>query len=297
MIDILVTSATLLTVVLWLIFFTKEGQMSKKLFIIGIVFVVVMLGGFFAMNNYVFSSPKNCSICHYIAPYYKQWQTSTHNMVPCLKCHDYKLERAVAAQFLFLAGAYNPRPLTNVPDKNCLQSGCHDQRLVESKSVISKRGITFDHKPHFSEMKRGIKLHCRSCHSDIVQGDHMKVSLNVCYLCHFKGIAHDKAFTGCPSCHSAPKQTIAVAGKSFSHDDALKAGRQCSDCHLEITKGDGVTPKDKCYFCHIDRTEKYSDIALIHDKHVTQKQVDCLWCHEKIQHGKIKMASPIPAIK
>lgn len=270
--------------------------MSKKLFVLGILFVVVMFGGYFYLKNLVFSSPKNCSICHYIAPYYKKWETSTHNQVPCLKCHEYSMERALAGQFLFLAGAHNPRPLSNVPDKNCLQSGCHDKRLVESKATITARGITFDHKPHFEEMRRGIKLHCRSCHSDIVQGEHMKVSLSVCNLCHFKGVAHNQAFTGCPSCHTAPSGPIMVGSKGFSHDDALKTGRKCGNCHLEITRGEGVTPKDKCFFCHVDRSEKYGDVNLIHDKHVAQKQIDCLWCHEKIEHGKIRMASPIPGL-
>jgi hypothetical protein len=64
----------------------------------------------------------------------------------------------------------------------------------------------------------------------------MKVSLNVCFLCHFKGAPHDQAVTGCPSCHSAPNQPIPAMGKTFSHDDALKAGYACSQCHIEITR-------------------------------------------------------------
>jgi hypothetical protein len=270
--------------------------MSKKVFIAAIVFVILILGLFIYVNSVVFPSPKNCNICHFITPFYKKWQTSTHNTVPCLKCHDYGPTKALAGQFRFLAGGYNPRPLTNVPDKNCLQLGCHDKRLVESRVKFTKRGIDFDHKPHFQEMKRGIKLHCRSCHSDIVQGEHVKVSTNVCFLCHFKGVPHDQAFTGCPSCHSAPKQPIAVGSKTFSHDEALKAGYKCKDCHLEVTRGDGVTPKDKCYFCHVERTEFYDNVQFIHDKHVTQKQVDCLWCHPRIEHGRIKMAEKIKGI-
>ncbi len=268
--------------------------MSKKLVVFMIGFIVVV-GGFYLYETRVaFQNPKNCTACHFVVPYYEKWATSTHKNVPCLKCHEYSTERALAAQFLFLAGSYNPRPLTNVPDKNCLQSGCHDKRLVTSKVTFTKRGISFDHKPHFTEMKRGIKLHCRSCHSDIVQGEHLKVSMNVCYLCHFKGVPHDQAQTGCPSCHAAPANPIVYKGKSFSHAAALNAGYKCNKCHIEITKGDGVTPRDKCYFCHVDRTEKYSDVNLIHEKHVTQKQIDCLYCHSKIEHGKIKMAEKMP---
>jgi len=31
-------------------------------------------------------------------------------------------------------------------------------------------------------------------------------------------------------------------------------------------------------------------VKLIHEKHVGKKHVDCLWCHDKIEHGKIKMS-------
>jgi len=271
--------------------------MSRKSIIIALVFVAIFGGIYVYTLKAVFPNPRNCNACHFINPYYKQWESSTHNKVPCLKCHEYSATRALIGQFMFMAAAHNPRPLTNVPDKNCLQTGCHDKRLVESKVTFTKRGITFDHRPHFTEMKRGIKLHCRSCHSDIVQGSHVSVSKNVCFLCHFKGVSHDQAVTGCPSCHSSPKQPIVYKGKTFSHDEALKAGYKCNQCHTEITKGEGVTPKDKCFFCHVDRTEKYSDIQFIHAKHVTEKQIDCLWCHSRIEHGKISMAEKIPMIK
>jgi nitrate/TMAO reductase-like tetraheme cytochrome c subunit len=268
--------------------------MSKKIGFIAL-FIVVVVGGLYFYTSYViFPSPKYCKVCHYMAPFYKKWETSTHNKVPCLKCHDYKPMKAIAGQFMFLANAYNPRPLTNVPDSNCLQSECHDKRLVESKTKFTKRGITFDHKPHFAEMKRGIKLHCRSCHSDIVQGEHVKVSMNVCFLCHFKGVPQKETISGCPSCHEEPKQPIDYAGKTFSHEEFINLGYTCNQCHTEITKGDGLTPREKCYFCHVERTERYSDVNFMHDKHVAKKQIDCLWCHSKIEHGKVKIADAIP---
>ncbi|MGD2062376.1 MAG: hypothetical protein PVF51_02200 [Nitrospirota bacterium] len=268
----------------------------KNTFVVFSLAFALVIGGLYVYAKEVsFKNPENCKACHYIVPYYEKWATSTHNTVPCLKCHDYTPERALAAQFMFLSGAQNPRPLTNVPDKNCLQAGCHDRRLIESEEIYTERGIHFDHKTHFTEMKRGIQLHCRSCHSDIVQGSHITVSMNVCFLCHFKGVPHDQAVTGCPSCHGAPAGTIAVDGGTFSHEQALAAGHECQECHVEVSKGDGVTPRDKCFLCHVDRVEKYSEVALIHDKHVAEKQIDCLWCHTRIEHGKIRMATPLPA--
>jgi hypothetical protein len=241
-----------------------------------------------------FRSPATCNSCHFIEPYYKKWQTSSHNMVPCLKCHDYSPERALAGQFLFLAGAYNPRPLTRVPDANCMQGGCHDKRLAQAQVTLAKRGIAFDHSRHFGQERLGIKLHCRNCHSDIVQGEHLKVSLNVCYLCHFKGQPHDQARTGCPSCHSAPVKPVSYQGRGFDHAASLKAGHRCGECHVEITRGDGITPRDKCFFCHVDRAERYGEVNLIHARHVGEKQIDCLYCHPRIEHGKIKMADKMP---
>jgi hypothetical protein len=272
--------------------------MGKKTLIIALVFVVAIGGLYYYMNDVVFPDPENCNICHFITPFYKAWKASTHNQVECLKCHEYSPIKAVAGQFMYLAGAYNPRPLTRVPDRNCLQGGCHDKRLMDSKEVYTKGEIkiNFDHKPHYEEMKRGIRLHCSSCHSDIVQGSHLTVSMNVCFLCHFKGVPHDQALSGCPSCHQAPTKPIMVMGKKFSHQEALKAGYKCRQCHIQVSRGDGVVPKEKCYFCHVERTEMYDDVQLIHEKHVGEKQVDCLWCHPRIEHGKISMAKNIPML-
>jgi hypothetical protein len=270
--------------------------MNRKLAAIMIGVLVIGGGVYSYATRVAFRNPTHCTTCHAMVPFYKNWQTSTHNMVPCLKCHQYSAERAMAEQFMFVTGMAKRRPPSNIPDKNCLQKGCHDERLVASKVTFTKRGITFDHRPHFTETMREIELHCRSCHSNIVQGDHTRTSKYVCFLCHFKGVPHDQAATGCPSCHSAPKKPIMVRGRSFSHDAVLKAGYKYYTCHIETSSGDGITPKDKCAFCHADRKEQYSDVRLIHEKHVTQKQINCLKCHPKIEHGNIKMADKIPML-
>jgi hypothetical protein len=226
-----------------------------------------------------------------MTPFYNSWATSTHNKVPCLKCHNYPPLKALAGQLSFFAGTYNPRPLTDIPDRNCLQPGCHDKRLIQP--VVSFKfnnvNINFNHKPHFMGLPRGIKLHCRSCHSNIVQGTHAQVTMNVCFLCHFKDATSGQALDGCALCHSALQKQIMYKGKIFSHDKALKAGYSCNRCHIEVTRGDGITPKDKCYFCHVEKTEMYNDVSFVHNKHVTERQVDCLWCHPKIEHGEIKL--------
>jgi hypothetical protein len=261
-----------------------------------IAFAVLAAVVYFSFKAYVFASPENCTACHFIAPFYNKWKTSTHNKVSCLKCHDYKPINAVVGQLRFLVGTYNPRPMTRVPDENCLQGNCHDRRLIESEATFTKWGISLDHKPHFKEMRRGIKLHCRSCHSDIVQGEHVKASKNVCFLCHFKGVTEGQALTGCPSCHSTPEEDIVFRGEPFSHKEVLSAGIACGKCHVNVIEGTGEVPKDKCFFCHVERTEMYDDVNLIHERHVAEKQLDCLHCHPRIKHGHIKMADKVPEV-
>jgi hypothetical protein len=157
--------------------------------------------------------------------------------------------------------------------------------------VTFKRGIIFDHKPHFSEIKGGMKLHCTSCHYDIVQGSHMAVSEDVCFLCHFMKQGNNVfAVTGCPSCHGAPTKPLMVQGKLFEHKKYLDRGIKCRECHLEIAKGDGNVPADRCFFCHVDRGNRYNDIEFVHNNHVTRRNIDCHRCHTRISHGKIKMS-------
>jgi hypothetical protein len=52
---------------------------------------------------------------------------------------------------------------------------------------------------------------------------------------------------------------------------------------VEITRSEGVVPPEKC-----------KDVKLIHDENVGDKQIDCLYCHTRIEHGKIKMAAELP---
>lgn len=235
------------------------------------------------------TNPGICRYCHFITPFYNKWERSTHNKVPCLKCHEYGPLNAVSGQLRFIAGTYNPRPLTNVPDSKCLQPGCHDRRLIESRVNLTKWNIVFDHKPHFILHRRGINLHCRSCHSDIVQGEHMKVSMNVCFLCHLNVQDTTEHKKRCTVCHNEPKKSVRYRGVPFNHIKPLEKGYLCISCHISVKIGDGSVPKEKCFFCHIDRTERYKDAGFIHRQHVTKKQIDCFFCHQFVEHGNIRL--------
>jgi nitrate/TMAO reductase-like tetraheme cytochrome c subunit len=63
----------------------------KKMVLIAVIFVMLSFG-FYVMAKYaVFPDPEICKACHYIAPFYEKWKTSTHKNVPCLKCHVYTM--------------------------------------------------------------------------------------------------------------------------------------------------------------------------------------------------------------
>jgi hypothetical protein len=256
--------------------------------------LILLSVSYLFLQEVMVTRPAICKYCHFISPYYNKWEQSTHKMVPCLKCHEYGVLTALSGQLRFIAGTYNPRPLTNVPDRNCLQSGCHERRLIESKVIFTKWNIVFDHKPHLTPGKGMMELHCRSCHSDIVQGEHMKVSVNVCFLCHLREGEEEKE--DCTLCHTTPKQFVRYRGKPVHHARCVGAGTACKQCHESVLTGKGTVPKEKCFFCHINRTEKYRDVDFVHRQHVTGKQLNCFFCHEFVEHGNIKMSANVNAL-
>jgi hypothetical protein len=73
----------------------------------------------------------------------------------------------------YVTGTYGPKPWAEVATMAaCLR--CHERRLLEGKEIY--HGVHFDHRPHLIESRRGLKLRCTSCHSQIVQGSHISVT-------------------------------------------------------------------------------------------------------------------------
>jgi hypothetical protein len=212
----------------------KGALLIKITAIVISVLLVFSLTTYFFAREVMVTQPGICKYCHFIEPFYNKWERSTHNMVPCLKCHEYGPLNALSGELRFI-------------------------------------------------------LHCRSCHSDIVQGEHMKVSINVCFLCHLN--PRDAAEPGrrCTVCHSELKVNVQYKGTSFKHIQPLAKGYLCSSCHTSVMIGAGRVSKEKCFFCHIDRTERFSDLDFIHRHHVTKKQIACFFCHELVEHGDIKL--------
>ena len=250
----------------------------------------------------VTSQPGFCVSCHYMVPYFNSWEKSSHKDVHCTECHfPPGIKGTVNGKFTaismvvnYFTGVYKKsKPWAEISDASCLREGCHETRLLEG-IVPFKEGIKFNHTPHLEKDRRGKHLRCTSCHSQIVQGSHMKVTEETCFLCHFKDQPEDAMMTNCTLCHKPP--TIADSTNViFDHTHQLKNNIDCRLCHGPMVHGDGEVPKERCSYCHaeIGKLEKYSETIEIHEIHISQHKVDCNHCHNTVQHKSIAKTGEI----
>lgn len=234
-----------------------------------------------------------CNSCHIMEPYYESWRTSSHSDVSCIECHfepgfGGKLRGKMLGLVQlakYVTKSEGPRPAAEIPDASCLRSGCHESRLLSGK--VEFMGMQFDHTPHLGE-RRGKELRCTSCHSQIVQGEHMAVTISTCYLCHFKDEPFNEGLAACTRCHSIPtKEYDLGGGVKFTHELAYKEGVDCSNCHADVVRGNGEVPPERCMVCHNRPGDLAlrTDTKLMHQKHVTDHKIDCLDCHLTIEHS------------
>jgi predicted CXXCH cytochrome family protein len=233
-----------------------------------------------------------CVSCHIMEPYYVSWQESTHKDVSCIKCHfppgaaeKIRGKMLGLVQLLkYVTETAGPRPAAEISDASCLR--CHDTRLLAGR--VEFNGVPFDHRPHLTDLRRGKRLRCTSCHSQIVQGSHMTVTTSTCFLCHFKDGLFNEGLGTCTRCHQIPEGTFDLGGGvEFSHDLAYERGVDCANCHGDLIRGNGEVPQDRCTRCHNrpHDLERINDPVFLHQTHVTDHKIDCLECHLEIQHS------------
>lgn len=259
----------------------------KRYLLIGAAVVLGLVAAGWAFVDVTARRAGFCANCHYMQPYVDQWKASTHKGVECVKCHPTQRRAMLAQALKYATGTYSPRPRAIVPDSACLS--CHDD-MAKSKAVTFKT-ITFPHQPHLATDRRGIHLHCASCHGSSREAGHVSVDERVCFLCHFKGQSAGGTIGACGACHGAPSGMTKHGGFQFDMKSYVDSGVQCSRCHLQVHEGEGEVSKDKCFSCHVSRLERMGDTSYIHWKHVGDKEVRCLDCHEPIRHGNIKVLS------
>ncbi len=270
----------------------KPKRRKRLLLLFGLLAALILL---FIVSVEVTSTSSFCSSCHYMKPFFDSWKTSSHKDVQCKVCHYPPGMRSffrTKIEGLVMVGRYwtrlyvKSKPWAEIQDESCLRRGCHDRRLLEGKVKFGK--VVFDHKAHFSDLKRGKTLRCTSCHSQIVQGEHITVTSTSCFLCHFKDKTPEVRTGECGVCHR--KDELLALKDRFDHAPVFDNGYRCDKCHSRIVSGDGEVPKENCYKCHFerDRLEKYDDTNLMHRTHITANKIECDQCHREIQHRIVK---------
>ena len=261
--------------------------------------IALILGVFVWFTFYYSSTPEFCESCHFIKPYVDSWRTSTHNMVACNTCHfPPGIRGTIQAKtsglielMKTITGEYGTVPRSEIEDSSCLQEGCHETRLLKS-DVLFEEKYKFDHAPHLADLRRGKKLRCTTCHSQIVQGAHLTVTKSVCFTCHFKGHVDDRVLdpiAGCTACHGSPEKPIETAtGITFDHKPFLERKVPCWNCHADAVQGTGDVPRQICQTCHgeSEKLERFEEPEFLHEWHVTKRKVECFQCHGEIRHGR-----------
>jgi len=266
----------------------KLRAVTLVLYAGGLVIGLVLVAIFGAVQ--VSSTPTFCGSCHIMEPYYESWVDSGHNEIACVDCHippgvTAELEKkyqAIAMVARYFTGTYGTRPWAEVEDSACLS--CHERRLLVGKEVFGD--ILFDHRPHLTELRRGKKLRCTSCHSQIVQGSHIEVTASSCILCHFKDQPPGTGTARCESCHQTPEKIVRGGNVEFDHGEVKRFGMQCESCHAAADMNQGGVPKERCVTCHSDpeKLAAYDESDRLHTTHVSDHKVECTHCHLEIQH-------------
>lgn len=273
---------------MWLKNLPKRKRMMAFLGIGFVAFILISWG----TMEYT-SRPKFCVTCHYMQPFYDSWVSSTHKDVNCVLCHyepgfnSIIQTKTIGLVHLvtYITNVYKKsKPTAVVSDASCLRPGCHEERLLSGKEKFNR--VFFDHKPHLADLRRGKKLRCTSCHSQIVQGDHMKVTESSCFLCHFKAGPGDPQIHDCKFCHAAPTKENSKEQVTYDHTNVVENSINCDRCHTEMIVGDGAIVREYCYNCHWEqeRLERYKETDFMHKMHITDNKIECEQCHTPIQH-------------
>ncbi|HSR16021.1 MAG TPA: cytochrome c3 family protein [Gemmatimonadales bacterium] len=262
---------------------------------VAVLAVILMTVGTVGFIEYS-AQPGFCKSCHNMVPYYDSWAESSHREVPCIQCHYAPGIKAEAMGKLqaanqvvkYVTGSYGIRPWAEIEDAACLRSGCHSERKVEG--TLDYNGVAFEHAAHLGELRRGKQLRCTSCHSQIVQGEHVAVTPSTCTLCHFKDRPVGQPLAGCVGCHPSPPRVVSTSGYEVDHARYVADQVSCISCHGEVTRGTGAAERQRCFVCHNEpeRIGEFENTALVHEVHITERKVECDQCHSLIEHRIIR---------
>ena len=279
---------------------------------LSIAFVVVLTNILFT----VAPSPALCSGCHEMRDEYKSWRRSTHQDVPCHRCHQKPGALGQGAQrlrllsmvFAKVTGVYQRPIMARVPNNICLS--CH---MKEIQRTVEKVGqVRMSHK---EPLEAGWS--CGMCHNSVVHKQAVPVkniaSMDKCITCHVE----EGASTNCLYCHvetpklaSSSGAPLRIAhGKNWERTHPLLGSEMCPVCHSRsycsrchgvkemphpeewlATHGPiAVTDMKKCYQCHHEafcvqchqaQMPHPEDWLQIHSSDKgAEEEIPCLQCH------------------
>ena len=309
----------------------KKKWMIKWLVIVPLVVLVLLAAGLLAVMLVAekhTGTPEFCGLqCHIMKPNYDAWKNDQHSkpgketgkVTVCVDCHYKPGERpttkakfkGLGQLFSYLStGEKEVWKRAAVSDTSCSVSGCHplDKHVAKPLDYIKKYATEykgklkpFTHKTHFDKAIDGQKLHCTSCHYHNSQKKHFEVSMDLCFLCHFRKAKENEGRAKCSVCHEIPDKPLEmkkVAGdggddkpkKPITHKELEAAKISCNRCHLEMVMGSTKIKTDYCKECHHYPTPellaKGKDKIIMHTEHVTKHTARCTQCHETINHKK-----------
>lgn len=276
---------------------SRAARVAIPVLILGVILLAVGTTAFVQVS----SQPWFCGSCHIMKPYHDSWTKSNHRNVACIKCHiapGVKAEAMTKVQAAnmvvkYFTGTATTRPWAKIEDASCLRSGCHSTRLIEGE--VDYKGVRFDHTKHLGQVRRGIQLHCTSCHSQIVQGSHIAVTENTCVLCHFKGRPQAKPLATCTGCHPSPPRVTSKEGYVVDHPQYVKDRIDCLSCHNTVTQGSGDADQARCVSCHNETAKlaKFNDSQMLHKTHVGGENIACVQCHTGIDHRIVAISATV----
>jgi trimethylamine-N-oxide reductase cytochrome c-type subunit TorC len=149
------------------------------------------------------ATPKQCSICHEMRPYYESWQASSHRaaVTSCQTCH---VKPGILHLVAFEFGSYRMLfahfagvPVTSTPAnapsvESCRRAGCHSL----NREVSNSGDLKINHRLHVTTEN----IACPTCHPGAVHagvGGRVKLPpMKLCTKCHA-----DK-MSDCSFCHT-----------------------------------------------------------------------------------------------
>jgi cytochrome c nitrite reductase small subunit len=189
--------------------FTDSADVAprrRRAWIVGVVAVVLVVG--LAIPVALTLTPKQCSSCHEMKPYYDSWKASSHRGVArnCLTCHAEPGVLGVLGYELgfygeilgHLSGTEVTTTEANAPAvKSCRRAECHSL----NREVSNSGDVKIGHRLHVVDQN----IACPTCHHGAVHegvGGRTKIPpVKVCKQCHADKMAD------CRYCHTEQKSS------------------------------------------------------------------------------------------